>query len=195
MSGIPDRDLSRAVRSGDEDAFARLFDRYAHPVYAYCFRRSADSAVAEDLTSIVFMEAWRRRDTADLSDENVRSWLFGIATNVVRNQQRSRRRYRAVLRRLQPLEPERDFADDLAERLDAERRMRALLARIRRLPRREQEVVFLWASGLTSSEAGDALGIAEATVRTRLFRARARLGIAEPADLDVAVRSPKEAVP
>ena len=52
---------SRA-RSGDSEAFGMLFERHAQTIYNYCFRRIGSWAVAEDLVSIVFLEAWRRVD-------------------------------------------------------------------------------------------------------------------------------------
>lgn len=173
---MEDGDLWGRAQSGDTAAFGALFDRYADAVYRYCFRRTGDWAVAEDLVSVVFFEAWRRRRDVQLRGGRLLPWLLGVATNVLRNQRRSLRRYRAALARIPPLSPERDFADDLAERVDAERAMRAVLAEVHRLPQGEQEVIGLcvW-EGLTSGEAAEALGIPEATVRTRLFRARARL--------------------
>jgi DNA-directed RNA polymerase specialized sigma24 family protein len=71
-------------RLGDTDAFGLLFERHARAIYNYCFRRTGDWAVAEDLLSVVFLEAWRRRNK-DLPEGKVLPWLFGIATNVVRN--------------------------------------------------------------------------------------------------------------
>ena len=52
---------SRA-RSGDSEAFGMLFERHGRTIYNYCFRRVGSWAVAEDLASIVFLEAWRRVD-------------------------------------------------------------------------------------------------------------------------------------
>jgi RNA polymerase sigma-70 factor (ECF subfamily) len=71
---------------------------------------------------------------------------------------------------------EPDFADGVTERLDDETRMRAVLHAVRRLSRLEQEIVSLciW-EGLEPSEAARALGIPEATVRTRLHRGRRHL--------------------
>ena len=48
-------------RAGDADAFALLFERHAKAIYNYCFRRIGDWGAAEDLLSVVFLEAWRRR--------------------------------------------------------------------------------------------------------------------------------------
>jgi RNA polymerase sigma factor (sigma-70 family) len=176
MEPLDDGELWALARAGDPAAFGSLFDRHADSVYRYCFRRSGDWAVAEDLTSVVFLEAWRRRGDVHLPGGRLLPWLLGVATNVLRNQRRSLRRYRAALERIPPLAPERDFADELAERLDAERHMQAILAAVRHLPRGEQEVLALciW-EGLTSIEAAEALGIPEGTVRTRLSRVRARL--------------------
>jgi RNA polymerase sigma-70 factor (ECF subfamily) len=170
-----DGDLWRRSQEGDAQAFGRLFDRYANPIYAYCFRRTADWAVAEDLTSVVFLEAWRKRGKVTLADGTVGPWLYGVASNVLRNQRRSLRRYRGALERLPGLQPERDFADDVVERVERAQRMQDVLAVLRLLPKAEQDALTLcdW-QGLSAKEAADALGVPEATIRTRLFRARRR---------------------
>jgi RNA polymerase sigma factor (sigma-70 family) len=176
MAELSDRVLWERTKQGDSGAFGALFDRYADTVYGYCFRRTGDWALAEDITSIVFLEAWRKRHSVDLYEGKALPWLLGIGTNVIRNQRRSLRRFRAMLERLPRLDPVSDFGDNLDERISSSNRMRALLKEIRRLPRREQDVVTLciW-HGLSSSEAAAALAVPEATVRTRLHRARARL--------------------
>lgn len=176
MRPVTDRELWRDAVGGDSAAFGALFERHAQAVYVYCFRRTADWALSEDLTSVVFLEAWRRRCDVRLVHESALPWLLGVATNAVRNAQRSLRRHRAALGRL-PLEQEPDFADDLAGRLDEERRMRDVLGALAGLPRREREVVALCRfAGLSYEEAAVALAIPVGTVRSRLSRARARLG-------------------
>jgi RNA polymerase sigma factor (sigma-70 family) len=171
-----DGELWRRSRAGDPQAFGALFDRYAKRIYAYCFRRTADWAMAEDLTSVVFLEAWRGRNKVALADGKVEPWLYGIAANVLRNQRRSLRRYRRALGRMPALEPERDFADDVLQRVESSERMREVLSVVQRLPKAEQDALTLcdW-QGLSAREAADALRVPEATVRTRLFRARRRL--------------------
>jgi RNA polymerase sigma-70 factor, ECF subfamily len=165
-----DRELMRTPAG-----FGTLFERHGRAIYNYCFRRTADWAAAEDLTSIVFLEAWRKRKDVRLQDDSLLPWLFGVATNVVRNRNRSVRRYRAALERF-PRGVEADFADDVAERLDDQRQMRAVLEAVRLLPVREQDVLALcvW-SELSYEEAAVALGAPVGTVRSRLARARSRL--------------------
>jgi RNA polymerase sigma factor (sigma-70 family) len=168
-----DSTLWSRARSGDADAFGALFERHANAIYNYCFRRVGDWATAEDLLSVVFLEAWRRRDKA-LPPEKVLPWLYGIATNVARNQRRSQRRYAAALRRLPP--------GDHHEYIDDDLQLQSVVGRVKQLPRREQEVFALCAwFDVSYEEAALALAIPVGTVRSRLSRARARLREVEPA--------------
>ena len=162
-------------RAGDKRAFGVLFDRHAKTIYNYCFRRIGDWTAAEDLVSLVFLEAWRRRDKA-LEPDRVLPWLYGIATNVLRNRRRSERRFAAALRRMPGPEPEPGFAEKADERLDDERQVRRALELLAQLPRREQDVLVLCAwFELSYEDAAFALEIPIGTVRSRLSRARARL--------------------
>jgi RNA polymerase sigma factor (sigma-70 family) len=175
MGQPTDAELWRLAASGETAAFGVLFERHGRAVYNFCFRRTANWAAAEDLTSIVFLEAWRRRSEVRLKDGRALPWLLGVATNVLRNRRRSERRHRAALARL-PLEQGADFADDADARLDDERRMRTTLRAVAKLPRREQEVIALCAwGGLSYEDAALALRLPVGTVRSRLSRARARL--------------------
>jgi Sigma-70 region 2 len=56
-----------------------LFERHAHGVYNHCFRRTASWADAEEITSAVFAEAWRRRHEVRPVHESARPWLLGVA--------------------------------------------------------------------------------------------------------------------
>lgn len=171
-----DKELWDRVLQGDADSFGELFQRHGQAIYNYCFRRTGNWAVAEDLVSTVFLEAWRRRRNVKSEEYGPVPWLLGVASNVVRNSQRSLRRYRAALSRLpsQPVHP--DFADDLAARVDDEKRMRRILAIFSELPDRDQDVIALclW-QGLSYEQAGAALDLPVGTVKSRLSRARKRL--------------------
>jgi RNA polymerase sigma-70 factor (ECF subfamily) len=163
------------LRQPDPAAFGTLFERHGRAVYNYCFRRTADWSAAEDLTSIVFLEAWRKRKELRIHGDTLLPWLYGVATNVLRNRSRSLRRYRSALARM-PVDHEADFADDAAGRIDNERQMRRVLDSFALLPKRDQDVLALcvW-SGLSYEEAAVALDLPVGTVRSRLSRARSRL--------------------
>jgi RNA polymerase sigma factor (sigma-70 family) len=175
MGEPTDAVLWQRAAEGEANAFGTIFERHASAVYNYCFRRTGDWAQAEELTAIVFLEAWRRRAQIELARDAALPWLLGVATNVIRNLRRSQRRHRAALERL-PREPVADFAPDVDERLDDERQMRAALRALQKLPRADQDVLALcvWEE-LTYEQAALALGVPVGTVRSRLSRARARL--------------------
>jgi hypothetical protein len=52
---------SQATNERVGEAFGELFERHADRVYAHCFSRTGSWSMAEDLTSVVFLEAWRKR--------------------------------------------------------------------------------------------------------------------------------------
>src|SRR5215475_2309677 len=175
-----DGDLWARSRLGDRDAFGTLFERHARLIYNYCFRRVGSWATAEDLLSVVFIEAWRRRDKG-LPPDKVLPWLYGIATNVVRNQRRSERRFATALSRVPRAEPARDFAADADQRIDDEWQAQGALRLLAKLPRREQDVFVLCAvMELSYEDTALALGLPPGTVRSRLSRARARLRELDP---------------
>lgn len=170
-----DAELWARSRTGDRDAFGLLFDRHARVVYNYCFRLTGHQETALDLVSIVFLEAWRRREK-DLPADKVLPWLYGIAANVVRHQRRSERRYAAALSKLPKTQIEPDFSADSTESLDFERQAQQALTLLRELPKREQDVFVLCeAMELSYEDAALALGVPVGTVRSRLSRARTRL--------------------
>jgi RNA polymerase sigma factor (sigma-70 family) len=164
------------ARDGNEQAFGMIFDRHSRTVYNYCFRRTADWSAAEDLTSVVFLETWKRRRQVRMQSDSLLPWLYGVATNVLNNHRRALRRHRDALARMPALPQAPDGEEEVAERLDAVRQMNQVMKSIRTLSRRDQEVLVLcvW-EGLGYAEVAEALGIPVGTVRSRLARARGRL--------------------
>lgn len=178
MPGLSDRALWRRAAAGETEAFGELYDRHANAIYNYCFRRCADWALAEDLTASVFLEAWRKRRRVVFDREDaVLPWLYGVASNVLLSEARRVRRFtRAVARFGVPAD-----APSAAERSREEAEMRAVLAGLRALPRRELDVLALCVfAELTYEQAALALGVPVGTVRSRLARARDRLGELSP---------------
>jgi RNA polymerase sigma-70 factor (ECF subfamily) len=173
-----DRDLWAAAVGGDADAFGVLFDRHSRAVYNFGFRWTVDWASAEDLASEVFLTAWRRRREVVFTTESgsVLPWLLGVATNLLRNQRRGKRRSDAAIARLDPSNAQSDFSDDLLGRMADEARMAEVHAVVEQLAEHERDVLALCAwAGLDYEEAAIALAVPVGTVRSRLSRARTHL--------------------
>jgi RNA polymerase sigma-70 factor (ECF subfamily) len=174
--GTDEQELVDGLHADDPSALAALFDRYGDRIYNHCFRHLADWADAEDATSSVFLEVWRHRRRVRLHDGSALPWLYGVATNVCRNDRRSRRRYLRAVGSLPGPAAEPDHAEQVTDRLGSEARMAAVLEQVQALPGHEREVLGLvaWA-GLSYEQAAAALDVPVGTVRSRLSRARARL--------------------
>lgn len=170
------KSLRIRVRAGDPDAFRELFTGYARPVYNHAFRLTGSWSTAEDVVSLTFLEAWRLRERLHESDESLRPWLLGIATNVARNVRRAARRHDGALARLPRAAPTPDFADEVSARIDDRDRLAQVTTALAALRANEREVLALcvWA-GLDYAETAAALGVRIGTVRSRLSRARAKL--------------------
>lgn len=171
-------DLTSRLRSGDQEAMAQIFRDSVDRVYNYCYRRTGSWFAAEDLTAAVFLEVWRHRRRAVEVDGSPLPWIFGIATNVCRNHRRSGRRADRATARMELVDtdPDRDPADAAAGRVDAARRLKAVLERLDQFPQADQDVFFLvrWEQ-LSYPEAAAALSIPVGTVRSRLARVRRQL--------------------
>jgi RNA polymerase sigma-70 factor (ECF subfamily) len=147
-------------------AFAAIFDRHFDIVHGHLARRVGPDH-ADDLTANTFVVAFERRATFRAqAGVSARPWLFGIATNLMRNEWRAERRALGAVVALGAVgrdtgaEPSTLGLGDALAALDADHR----------------DVLALHAwEGFSYEEMAVALGIKVGTVRSRLSRARTRL--------------------
>lgn len=174
--------LRARIRAGDPDAFGVLFNEHARAVYNLGFRLTANWSAAEEVVSLTFLEAWRKRDRIEPVGGSLQPWLLGIAVNVSRNMARAGRRYQLAMSRLPPPPLVTDFAEDVAGRLDDTAQLKEVGRALPALRRGEREVIALcvW-SELDYATAARALGVPVGTVRSRLSRARRKLSKLVPA--------------
>ena len=90
-----DQMLVSAARH-DFEAAGRLFDKYYGEIFGYIYHCSLDTHTAEDLTSNVFLSAFRHLGRYKLRQIPFRAWLYRIATNEVRMHWRRRKRIKIV---------------------------------------------------------------------------------------------------
>jgi len=175
----PAAELDLAVlarcRAGDPIAFRAFVVRYERPVFSLLVRMVGRGPHVEDLAQETFLRAYRAFPSFQV-DETARpsAWLFTIATRLVLD---------ARKRRALPLAPPRAADDAVSPRASSPdaRLSRAELGRaIERAAAElsdDQRAVFVLAEyqDMSLEEIGQALGIPENTVKTRLFRARQQL--------------------
>jgi RNA polymerase sigma factor (sigma-70 family) len=173
-AGASDADVIAASQA-DPELFAAIFDRHADEIHRYAARRLGPQA-AGDVVSDVFLAAFRNRSRYHPDRPDARPWLYGIATNVISQQVRAEGR-RAHLLATAPPPSCVDFpADEIGDRISAERLWPAMSEVLSGLGAADRELVLLvaWAE-LSYEQVAQALEIPVGTVRSRLHRVRAKV--------------------
>jgi RNA polymerase sigma-70 factor (ECF subfamily) len=169
-TGSDESDDALAARALHEpEAFTLLYRAYALDVYRYCYRRLRDREAAEDATSQTFTNAYAGLRL--LGRKPFRPWLFTIAHNVVTDVYRGRRPS-FPLEGMDTREDPDPSPEALAINREQEDAMQLLL---RRLPKRDREVVELRLAGLTGREIAQTLSCSPQAVRAAQYRAINRL--------------------
>lgn len=163
--------VSASVR--DPDAFTQLFERHWEALFRFCQSRAG--AAGEDIAAEAFRVAFDRRRRYDSRYGDARPWLFGIATNLLRDHFRSARREEQKLTRsasMDALTPGDDELDQLERQLLGPQLARALQG----LPAADRDALLLlaWAD-LDYEQIAHALDVPLGTVRSRIHRARQRV--------------------
>lgn len=161
----------------EPDMFGEIFTRHHDTIHRYVARR-AGAEQAPDLTTEVFVRAFRLRDGYDTNRSSARPWLYGIATNIIGDNIRSTRRRQRLHLAMAGL-GEFDHADDadrIVDRVDAEQAGRQINQALSRLSEGDRNAIVLYAvEELTYQQISEALGIPIGTIRSRIFRARSIL--------------------
>ena len=167
-------------------AFADVFERH-HPVVHRYLARRIGRDLADELAAETFAVAFAKRGRYDVSVEDARPWLFGIATRLAhRHWRREERELRAYARTgVDPAAP--SPAERVAARADSALAGPAIAAALAALTTDERDVLLLYAwEELDQPEIAVALSIAPGTVKSRLHRARGRVrqSLAAAGELD-----------
>ena len=173
---LSDDAIARACGAGDPSAVGELFDRFHRPVAGYIARLIGRTSDVEDLVQSTFLQIARGKTVYD-GRASVKTWIFAIATNVVRHHRRTyARRFRlhsAVASQDRPLSVVPAPPDDHANARRQLQRARAALASLSDDQR--EAFVLCDLEGLSAREAGEILGLSEAAVWKRASRARAKV--------------------
>ena len=168
-----DRELVGRVAKGDRAAVRLLFMRHHARVYRFVARQTGSETMADDIANEVFLELWRQAPGFEGRSE-VSTWLLGIA------------RFKALsaLRRRKEEWIDDDDAAAVPDESDTpevvvlkDDKAAALRRMVDALPEEHRSVIDLaYYHGRSVTEIGEILTIPVATVKTRMFYARKKLG-------------------
>lgn len=153
-----------------------VYDVHAPALVRYLSAR-VGAGPAEDLLSEVFEVAIRRQHTFDEARGTPAAWLFGIATNVLRQHRRQEAQHWRTQsqRNDRHLEPD-DVSGRAVDSADALTAARNLAPALQSLDDIDRDILLLtsWAQ-LTPQEIGLVIDMPAGTVRSRLHRVRHKL--------------------
>ena len=161
--------LARSAPSAamDNEQFAAFYARSARSLWAYLARVSRDSALADDLTQEAYVRFLCAHHPED-GEVAARRYLFKIATNLLRDHWR-----RPQSSSIDDV-PEQIFAaKDLEPHSNSVAMLAPAMAKMR--PRDRQLLWLAYAEGYSHHEIAQITGLASASIRLLLFRARRKM--------------------
>jgi len=169
-----DQALVAAARH-DTQAAGRLYDKYYSEVLGYIYHCTFDGTVAEDLTSNVFLAAFRHLARYRWRQVSFfRAWLYRIATNEVRMYWRRQKRVKLVS--LQPdgdtKAAEQSAGDSMAQ---AEQYRLLYKALLELRPKHRTVIILRYFEDKAIAEICQITGSKEGTIKSQLHRGLARL--------------------
>jgi RNA polymerase sigma-70 factor, ECF subfamily len=165
-------DLIQRSQSGDQEAFAALFEQYKNLVYKTAYLILDHNEEAEDALQEVFIQLHDALSTFDPAKGAFTTWLYRITVNHCHNRLRQQR----PVQPLADLPPSllADAAPPLEKQLAEQTVMQQALGRLS--PKLRTTVILRYYADLSYAEIADVLGIPIGTVRSRLHQAIKQLG-------------------
>jgi RNA polymerase sigma-70 factor (ECF subfamily) len=165
----PGEALLERIGRGDRPAMQALYARHHIRVYRFALRLIRDEALAEDITSEVFIGAWRQAHRFE-GRSTVSTWLLAIARNMTI----------AAIRRRREVALEADVeiagSDDPEATPQSKHRGEILRKCLTQLSREHREIIDLvYYHEKSAQEVAEIVGIPRNTVKTRMFYARRKL--------------------
>ena len=148
----------------DSEAFAGFYERSARSLWAYLARVGGDAALADDLMQESYVRFLTAAYPAD-GEVAMRRYLFRIGTNLLRDHWRRQRSTS-----IDDVPEERFATSSDAARTEAEAVLGPALKQLR--PRDRQLLWLAYAEGYNHREIAEVMGLASASIRLLLFRAR-----------------------
>jgi RNA polymerase sigma-70 factor (ECF subfamily) len=151
-----ERGLLEALRRGDAEAAAQLYDRHHRGLYAYARSLLRDAALAEDVVHDAFVRLLSA--APDRSIHSIQAYLYTIARNLALDTLRRRSRH---------VEPQGHLESKVSTP-GGDRRERRVVEALEQLPEEQRETVVLKIfSGLTFAQIGEVMSVPAGTAASR----------------------------
>jgi RNA polymerase sigma-70 factor (ECF subfamily) len=169
------------VARGDEDAFARVYDVVAGPVYGMILRVLRDPAQSEEVAQEVLVEVWRQATRFDASRGSVKGWVLTMAHRRAVDRVRSAQSATDRETKVAWANHQREFdevAEEVEQRMESEqvRRSLGVLTELQR-----EAIQLAYYGGYTHREVSELLDVPLGTIKTRLrdglIRLRDEMGV------------------
>lgn len=150
------------AKSGNPEAFAKLYDAYVERVSRYIYFRVADGCDMEDLVSQVFLKAWENLERYRTGNSPFIAWLYTIARNLVIDHYRTKRN-NLPLEEAQALPSDLEMPDEIAQTHFDLEAMRDALQSLS--TDQQQALVLKYIAGLPNDSIAKIMNKQEGTVR------------------------------
>jgi RNA polymerase sigma-70 factor, ECF subfamily len=175
-----DREMLAQAASGDQAAFAKLYDRLSGPLYSLAVRMLSDANEAQDAVQDIFVQIWRRAAKYDPTQSSVFSWAMLMTRSRIIDRLRARgRRLHVVASSTEDANAAAadasvaESAADTADRNEEAMRVRTVLDKLPADQRQAIELSFF--SELTHHQIAEQLGQPLGTIKARIRRGLLKL--------------------
>ena len=160
--------LLAALKRGDKDAFALIYNAYVGKSYNFVYALVKDEETAKDIVQDTFIKVYLKRDTIS-KVSSFSSYLFKMLRNAVMDHFDSEIVRLRYLARLQHSE---DFADVVNERMNVNELSEQIESALARMPKQRQHIFRLSRyKGVPNQEIARMFGISKRTVENHLTNA------------------------
>ncbi len=172
IHSLSDQTLIAQIAAGNRLAMRALFARHQLKVYRFVLRIVRDGALAEDVASEVFFDAWQHAQRFE-GRSTVSTWLLGIARHKALSACHRRSTESLDCETAQSVADPADNPEAALDRRDTGAVIRRCLGALS--PEHAEIIDLVYYQEKSIREIGEILGIPDNTVKTRMFYARKRL--------------------
>lgn len=170
---LTDLDVAIGFRDGHEGSLAEAYRRWSRLVHATALRATGNAEDAADITQLVFVNAWKGRQTYRPEAGTLPGWLMTITRRRIADHWQSRTRDTKVRTAVEAVEPVRDWEPAATERVAAQMFVADELQRLGEPAAKIVRMAFY--EDLTHTQIAERLQMPIGTVKSHIRRSLGKL--------------------